>query len=165
MVIVGHLTRYYGAEEEVQFSKSQKFKVETFLPVLDSLICELKKRAEAYSMIGNLFSFFSELTTISSDELNIKCSDLAQMYHQDIYHGELLNECLHLKKYIVIGEESGCQCPSELYKRIISECLKRIFPNVEISLRIFVCMMVTNCTGERSFSRLKLIKNELYARK
>ena len=25
-------------------------------------------------------------------------------------------------------------------------------------LRVFMCMMVTNCTGERSFSRVKLIK-------
>ena len=28
-------------------------------------------------------------------------------------------------------------------------------------LRVFKCMMVTNCTGELFFSRLKLIKNQL----
>ena len=43
------------------------FKVETFLPVLDTVISELKKHAEAYSLIGNWFSFFSELKTIGSD--------------------------------------------------------------------------------------------------
>ena len=37
------------------------------------------------------------------------------------------------------------------------------FPNIEILLRIFLCMMVTNCTGERSFSKLKLIKSALRA--
>lgn len=36
-----------------------------------------------------------------------------------------------------------------------------LFANVEVADRIFLCMMVTNCTGERSFSRLKRIKNEL----
>ena len=41
-------------------SVSEKFKVETFHPILDTLIFELTKRAEAYSQIGNLFSFFSE---------------------------------------------------------------------------------------------------------
>ena len=30
------------------------------------------------------------------------------------------------------------------------------FPNVEITLRIYLCMFVTNCTVERSFSKLKL---------
>jgi len=29
---------------------------------------------------------------------------------------------------------------------------------------MFLSMMVTNCTGERSFSKLKLIKNELRSR-
>jgi len=35
------------------------------------------------------------------------------------------------------------------------------FPNVEAILRLFLSVMVTNCSGERSFSRLKRIKNEL----
>lgn len=30
-----------------------------------------------------------------------------------------------------------------------------------IALRIFLSMMITNCSGERSFSKLKRIKNEL----
>lgn len=38
------------------------------------------------------------------------------------------------------------------------------FPNIEIALRIFLSMMVTNCSGERSFSKLKIIKNELRTR-
>ena len=29
------------------------------------------------------------------------------------------------------------------------------FPNVEIALRIYLCMFATNCTGERSFSKLR----------
>ena len=33
------------------------------------------------------------------------------------------------------------------------------FSNVEISLRIFLALMVTNCSAERSFSQLKHIKN------
>ena len=32
-------------------------------------------------------------------------------------------------------------------------------PNVEILLRVYLCMMVTNCTGERSFSKLRRINN------
>jgi hypothetical protein len=32
-----------------------------------------------------------------------------------------------------------------------------VFPNVEIALRVFMCIMVINCVGERLFSRLKLI--------
>lgn len=40
-----------------------------------------------------------------------------------------------------------------------------MFPNVEIALRIFLSMMVTNCSGERSFSKLKRIKKYNATRK
>ena len=39
--------------------------------------------------------------------------------------------------------------------------LKSVFPNIDIMLRIYLCMMVSNCSGERSFSKLKIIKNRL----
>jgi hAT family C-terminal dimerisation region len=35
------------------------------------------------------------------------------------------------------------------------------FSNVEVILRIYLSLLVTNCSGERSFSQLKRIKNEL----
>ena len=36
------------------------------------------------------------------------------------------------------------------------------FPNVAIMLRMYLVLMVTNCSGERSFSKLKFIKNRLH---
>ena len=35
------------------------------------------------------------------------------------------------------------------------------FPNVTIALRMYLVLMVTNCSDERSFSKLKLIENRL----
>ena len=41
--------------------------------------------------------------------------------------------------------------------------LTQTFPNVEIMLRwpIYLSMMVSNCSGERTFSKLGIIKNVL----
>ena len=36
-----------------------------------------------------------------------------------------------------------------------------MFPNIEIALRIYLSMMCSNCSGERSHSKLNLIKNHL----
>ena len=36
-----------------------------------------------------------------------------------------------------------------------------MFPNIEIALRIYLNMMWSNCSGERSFSKSNLIKNHL----
>jgi hypothetical protein len=78
------LTRYDESEEEVLLGKNERFKMEAFLLILNSLTSELTKRAEAYSLIGNLVSFFSELKTIGSDELSKKCEHLANVYHKNL---------------------------------------------------------------------------------
>lgn len=39
--------------------------------------------------------------------------------------------------------------------------LQTTFPSVFVALRLFLTLPVTNCEGERSFSQLKRVKNEL----
>jgi hypothetical protein len=49
----------------------------------------------------------------------------------------------------------------QLYSIIVEEGIQAAFPTIEVILRLFLSLMVTNCSGERSFSHLKRIKNEL----
>jgi len=48
-----------------------------------------------------------------------------------------------------------------MYKLITGATMPTVFPNIEVGLRIYLCLTVTNCSGERSFSKLKRIENEL----
>ena len=48
---------------------------------------------------------------------------------------------------------------AEMYSVIVNDNITNVFPNVEISLQIFLTLMITNCSAERSFSQLKNIKN------
>ena len=48
-----------------------------------------------------------------------------------------------------------------LYRIIKKNRLHSTFFNAEIVLRLYLSMMVTNCTSERSFSKMKLIKSRL----
>jgi len=48
-----------------------------------------------------------------------------------------------------------------MYKLLSSLNLSQTFPNVQIALRIYLCMMVSNASGERSFSKLGIGKGEL----
>ena len=50
---------------------------------------------------------------------------------------------------------------AELYKIIVEDNIECAFPNVDIGFRIFLTLMVKNCSAERSFSRLKYIKNPM----
>ena len=49
----------------------------------------------------------------------------------------------------------------DMYIQIIENELEEAFPNVAIMFKVYLCMFVTNCKGERSFSKLKLLKNHL----
>ena len=48
-----------------------------------------------------------------------------------------------------------------MYLQLIDNELEEAFPNVLNMLKIYLCMFVTNCKGERSLSKLKLLKNHL----
>ena len=44
---------------------------------------------------------------------------------------------------------------------IVDNSVHELFANVLFALKLYLCMFVTNCKGERSFSKLKLILNYL----
>ena len=48
-----------------------------------------------------------------------------------------------------------------MYKLLVEKCVNSSFPNVEIARRMYLVLMVTNCSSERSFSKMKIIKNRL----
>ena len=51
--------------------------------------------------------------------------------------------------------------PVQLLQALDRHGLKTTFPNVYVALRLFLTLPVSNCEGERSFSVLKRVKNEL----
>ncbi|GBP10656.1 hypothetical protein EVAR_6226_1 [Eumeta japonica] len=107
--VEAHVRVFDGSAPSVQLNGKERFNVETFLPIIDTLSVHLKQRLSSYETSEN----------------------------------EAPN-----------GEQ-------EVYNLLKQNKIEDTFPNVEIALRIFLSMMVTNCSGERSFSKLKRIKNEL----
>ena len=49
----------------------------------------------------------------------------------------------------------------KIYEILHTQNLTQTFPRIEIALRIILSLMVSNCIGDRSFSKLELIKDEL----
>ena len=48
-----------------------------------------------------------------------------------------------------------------MYRLIVANKMEIVFPNTWIALRICLSLMISSCSGERSFSKLRRIKNEL----
>ena len=94
---------------------------------------------------------------------------LKEAYPEDV-DPKLTNELLHFHLYVrqtqnqgLTGteEQSTSLSHGDLYEIMCKEKIHTAFPNAEAILRLFLSLMVTNCSGERSFSRLKSIKNKL----
>jgi hypothetical protein len=55
----------------------EKFYVEMFLPIIDTLNTHLKQRSESNKKINERFSFLTQLQTIEPDRLKKKCKELS----------------------------------------------------------------------------------------
>ena len=48
-----------------------------------------------------------------------------------------------------------------MYRLLVTKNLETVFPNTIIMLHMYLSLMISNCSGERTFSKLKLIKSQL----
>lgn len=76
---------------------------------------------------------------------------------KDINAEELLKELTYLQNF----DEKVVTTPKEVLNYITVNKLLDFFPNISIVLRILLTMPVSVATAERSFSKLKIIKNYL----
>ncbi|XP_068240067.1 uncharacterized protein [Palaemon carinicauda] len=161
--------------EDVTLTGRDMFRVTAFLLIIDKLYAALTQRLAAYSDLREKFGFLSEISNKTNTELKAAAEKLVSSYHNDLEAGmesELL-QFAHLMKSIPRGSSESApslggvkaaqrQSPElEMYKTIHRHDMVETFANVEILLQLYLCMFVTNCTGERSFSKLKLLKNYL----
>jgi hypothetical protein len=62
------------------------------------------------------------------------------------------------------GDDVGLNVGSlelRIYRLLMDNNLETLFPNTFIAYCIYLSLMISNCSGERSFSVLKRIKNQV----
>ena len=82
-------------------------------------------------------------------------------YSCDVTENELTEELLHIKQIHTANFGKEPLAPFDLLNKISEMKLGELFRNIVIALRIFASIPVTVASSERSFSKLKLIKNFL----
>lgn len=142
-----------------------KFRIKSFIPVMDALESNLAQRASVYNDAFKMFSFLTKLEA-TEEEIREGVRALHQTYPGDV-DMNLVGELKHFHQYVRVRHSQAHSLPVHdslthlgLYTVIFNDRVQSAFPNVEAILRLFLSMMVTNCSGERSFSQLKRIKNE-----
>jgi len=131
---------------------------------LDSILSSLCWRFEKMSQIASDFNFLSGnlLSTMESEKIKLWVNDLALKYDRDLNAAELYSEIENFKyqaPLLMTKFENATQL--DFLKHIHQYSLKDLYPNLEVALRIFLTIPVTTAPCERSFSKLKIIKNYL----
>lgn len=141
-----------------QMDPRDKFRSGVFLPIIDSLVTELNKRRDCYEALNTRFQIFRNLHEKEPQDLTNQAKKLAQSYPKDIDEESFVQECQHFKMYMKTEKITKTR---EIYSYIKENSLESTFPNLEVAMRIYLTLPVTNCTAERSFSALKRIKSEI----
>ena len=145
--------------EDTISSPRKDFKINSFLPIIDKLNTELRTRMEAYISLSNRFGFLSHLSDLSPDELRAAASNLVRHYSSDL-EKELKSEIIHFSSLVKGLIDANVfkvtnSYETDLFVQLNENALNDAFPNVNILLKIYLCMFATNCKGERSFSKVE----------
>ncbi|KAE9522499.1 hypothetical protein AGLY_017092 [Aphis glycines] len=127
------------------------FKINVFYPVINTTLMQLRERFKGIQMVCEDFSILMPQTLVemSEDLLINSAYDLTIKYKDDI-SSDFTRQIISLKAYLLLTyQENSLQkiTVQNLGEIIIKDDLTSIFPDV--------------FTAERSFSKLKLIKNYL----
>ena len=144
-----------NTEEEVHFNNY------VFNVIIDSVIGGLKNRFEAAKQISSRFSFLWKYLSILR-RAQRKIHFLRRYFMKDINGDDVGIEMVDLKNLVHPGNFVEKRLiPFELLNKILNYKLENIVQNLSVSLRIFLTIPATVASAERSFSKLKLIKNYL----
>lgn len=139
--------------------EKQNLKDSLFLPIVNSLLINVKSRGATYSDLDEKFTFLTILDKLSNEQISQSCKKVASVYSNDLDLDELIEECQFVKGYFTFDQATISH--ATIYATLIQDGIVCTMPNIEILLRIYLSMFVTNVCDERSFSKLKYIKNYL----
>ena len=133
--------------------------------IFDFEIFGIKKcRFDALKDVNSKFGFLSgsQINEIDSTTLQVRAKTLADSYPDDLNKEELVSEIESFKFHAFEIDKSLRNATAQsTFKVIYEQHLEEIYPNITIALQIFLTISVSVASAERSFSKLKLIKNYL----
>ena len=129
---------------------------------LDRVIQEIHLKFQQLRDLAEKYVFLTP-THLLDDQYECQ---LTQIDHDDFDKDEFLLERKRLQHFIVVATSQGQtnmwkEGPLELSQFIHKYDFGNSVPNLVVMLRIFLTIAISVATCERSFSKLKLIKNYL----
>ncbi|KAL4105081.1 hypothetical protein QTP88_020356 [Uroleucon formosanum] len=150
-------------KKELELDPRAKFMSDIHYVICDKFIAELNKRKMTYIEVEEKFGFLFNKNPDRKEIIN-QIKNLQSMYRNklDLDPDNFADEWLQF--HSLISSHQILINPAAQLKFIKDMQISHAFQNVETFLQIFLTMPVTNCSSERSFSSLKIIKNRLQSK-
>lgn len=154
---------YESADEAVNYGMDA-FKVNFFFVVLDRAISSIQERFELMETHSSSFNFLYDIPSldksVNDTDLKTACKHLQTILSDgedcDVNGTDLFDELRVFSPMLPSGSH-----PAGALSFITKRGYVDTFPNVFVALRILLTLPVSVASGERSFSKLKLIKTYL----
>ncbi|XP_065678269.1 zinc finger MYM-type protein 1-like [Hydra vulgaris] len=159
-------------DEPIQ-NPEKKLEVTFFNPLLDTCLSLINERFEQLNEYVNIWSFLFNLDNLPIKNEHLKlCKQLQEkltVNTKSEIDGALLCDELISMQFFIKNKLSNVEneintkemTPLFVLNLIKKHCLQELYSNTWIVLRILLTIPVTVASGERSFSKLKLIKTYL----
>ena len=156
---------YEDRDEDAEIHRSSKevFKIDFFNVLLDEAITKMDARFKEMMEFKTKYGFVCDiclLTSITEEDLLKKCSEAATEFAGDVNSEELCAEVQSFTRMFTPLKTTQTTVLSVL-EYLYRSKLNVVYPNLCLLLRLFLTVPVTVASGERSFSKLKLVKNYL----
>ena len=155
-----HFDEQNDQNEEIQ-SAIESFRVNYFIVMIDVAIASLTSRFEQLKAFENVFGFLfnsKNLKSLDDNDLRRCCTTFVQAFSHDGSSDVEFNDFFSELKVLQVTLPNDKMSASEILQFVTAaDC----YPNVSVAYRILLTVPVTVASAERSFSKLKLLKNYL----
>jgi hypothetical protein len=145
--------------EELQRSAIDSFKDEYFLVIVDHAIASLTSRFDQLKEFEGIFGFLfnsENLKSLDDSDLRKCCTTFVNKFSHDNKSDVELDDLFSELKVLQVTLPDNLMSASEILHFVkAADC----YPNVSIAYRILLTIPVTVASAERSFSKLKQLKN------
>ncbi|XP_004206892.2 zinc finger MYM-type protein 1-like [Hydra vulgaris] len=147
------------------FSPEKKLEVDFFNPLLDTFLISIRERFIQLENYSEVWGFLYNLDSLQKREEILKSclalqSKLTVNLKSDINGILLCNELMSIKPFLSEMVKDKIT-PIIVLNFIKQHKMQDLYPNTWIAMRILLTIPVTVASGERSFSKMKLIKTYL----
>jgi len=154
-----HFDEQDDEAEEMQQSAIDLFRREYFLVMIDAAIASLTSRFEQMKAFDNVFGFlFNSENLKSLDEVDLwsHCKFFVETFTHENSSDVEINDFYSELKVLQVSLPDSLMSALEILKFVMdADC----YLNVSVAYRILLTVLVTVASAERSFSKLKLLKN------